>query len=104
LSKLVIRNSDVKRVIIGIPHGHKHVRTILFLKNGTLVEFQEATIANILRAFITIKTHPSISAIELKGCYIKERKSGFAEYQLLETEKTACEVQNELSRLINQKE
>jgi len=56
----VIRNEEVKQVLIGMPKGHKHIRVYIKLKNGNALIFQEATIANILRAYITVKTHPNI--------------------------------------------
>ena len=55
-----IRNGDVDRVLIGVPEGHKHLRLCAKLKDGFVLVFQEATVANILRAYTTIKTHPTI--------------------------------------------
>lgn len=45
--------------------------------------FQEATIANLVRAYISIKTHPALSKIILGGTKLDERKDGYAEWQLL---------------------
>lgn len=101
--KLIIRNSDVKRVLIGVPEGHKHVRIILELQDGSLLEFQEATIANIVRGFITIKTHPQKTAIELINVKLTHRRRGFAEYQLLESEKSPEDVQRELKMMMEGK-
>lgn len=81
---MIIKNEDVKEVIIEIPEGHKHLRTTLLLKNGREFIFQEATIANIVRAYITVKTHPEIERIYLKGRMLDKRKEGYAEWQLLE--------------------
>lgn len=43
----VIRNEDVNQALIGTPEGHKHLRVCMKLKNGSVIIFQEATIANI---------------------------------------------------------
>jgi hypothetical protein len=62
----IIRNEDVTKVLVGPPEGHKHLRIAMKLKNGQVLIFQEATIANILRAYTTVKTHPKIRALELE--------------------------------------
>jgi hypothetical protein len=46
--------------------------------------FQEAAVANIVRAFITVKTHPQKISVRLKGRRLEERKPGYAEWQLIE--------------------
>jgi len=45
----IIRNEDLNKVLVGVPEGHKHLRISMKLKNGLVLIFQEATIANILR-------------------------------------------------------
>lgn len=79
-----IKNEDVKEVIAEIPEGHKHIRTAIMLQDGTEMIFQEATIANLVRAYISIKTHPVLSKVVLTGARLDERKDGYAEWQLLE--------------------
>ena len=97
----VIRNQDIKRVLIGIPKGHKHLRICIELKNGVDLVFQEATIANISRAYITLKTHPYIRAQELiKVSNIGQLKEGYTKHQLLETSKTYEKIQKELGNLL----
>jgi len=98
----LIRNEDVNRVLIGVPEGHKHLRICLELKNACTFVFQEATVANILRAYTTIKTHPNIRARELKMKTLtaKQLKEGYATHQLLETSKKDEEIQKELSELL----
>ncbi len=81
---MIIRNEDIKDVTIEVPEGHKHLRTIIRFTNGKEVTFQEATIANIVRAYVTIKTHPKMNRVHLKGTSISERKDGYAEWQLIE--------------------
>ena len=79
-----IKNEDVKELIAEIPEGHKHIRTTIMLQDGTEMTFQEATVANLVRAYISIKTHPSLSKVVLRGARLDERKDGYAEWQLLE--------------------
>ncbi len=79
-----IRNEDVKELIAEIPEGHKHLRTTIILNDGTEITFQEATIANLVRAYISVRTHPNIMRVKLEGKKLDERKNGYAEWQLLE--------------------
>jgi len=97
-----IRNDDVDRVLIGVPEGRKHLRFCMKLKDGSVLVFQEATVANILRAYTTIKTHPTVRALELKmrPLATKTLKEGFAEYQLLETSKKSEEIERKLRNLL----
>jgi len=81
-----IRNEDVRGVIVEIPEGHVHLRTTIFLQDGTELTFQEATIANLLRAYTAVKTHPKVKRVVLKGRKVNKRKRGYAEWQLLEAE------------------
>lgn len=79
-----IRNEDVREVIVEIPEGHRHLRTTVMLKDGTVMTFQEATVSNILRAFTTVKTHPVRARSRLVCKRVEDRKDGFAEWQLVE--------------------
>jgi hypothetical protein len=81
-----IRNEDIEELISEIPEEHKHLRTTLVLKDGRRITFQEATIANLVRAYITVKTHPLTNKIALKGKRLEPRKADYAEYQLIEVE------------------
>ena len=98
----IIRNEDLEKVLMGVPKGHKHMRIYMKLKNGTILIFQEATIANISRAYITLKTHPSIQAQELKmkALTVEQRKEGYAKHQLIETSRDSSEVETELKRTL----
>ena len=79
-----ITNDMVKEVLMDVPAGHKHIRTRIIFQDNTEIIFQEATIANIARAYITMKTHPHKTSIRLKGKNLQNKKQGFADYQLLE--------------------
>lgn len=81
---MILRNEDIKEVRAEIPEGHKHIRTVVTLQDGSELVFQEATIANIVRAYISIKTHPVVRRVSLKGKRLASRKEGYAEWQLVE--------------------
>ncbi len=83
---MLIRNEDILRVTAEIPRGHRHLRTTVVLADGTELVFQEAAIANIVRAYVGVKTHPTVTRVVLKGECVAERKVGYAEWQLLEEE------------------
>ncbi|MFQ5758082.1 MAG: hypothetical protein ACE5IF_00225 [Candidatus Bathyarchaeia archaeon] len=102
----IIRNEDVEKVLIGAPKNHKHLRICMKLKNGTILVFQEATIANISRAYVTLKTHPSVQAQELRMKTLTEaqRKEGYATNQLIETSKDSNEVKTELREILEKVE
>lgn len=98
----IICNEDVNKVLVGVPEGHKHLRISMKLKNGLVLIFQEATIANILRVYTTVKTHPNIRAQELKmkTLTMDLRKDGYAAHQLLETPRKNEDIENELKKLL----
>ena len=79
-----IRNEDIKEILVEIPEGHQHVRTKITLQNDTELIFQEAAIANITRAYITVKTHPQKKSLKLRLRRLSEKKAGYADWQLLE--------------------
>ena len=79
-----IRNDDIKEVLIEIPEGHKHIRTKIVLHDNTEFILQEATIASIVRAYITVRTHAQKTSVRLKGTEPANLKEGFANWQLLE--------------------
>jgi hypothetical protein len=81
---MIITNEDVAEVQIRVPDGHRHLRTKIVLKDGSELVFQEATMANIVRAFVTVKTDPVKDSVRLKGRLLQERKEGYAEWQLVE--------------------
>lgn len=83
---MIIRNEDIKEAVMEVPEGHEHLRTTIKLRDGTELVFQEAAVANLVRAYITVKTHPSIGRVRLEGIRPERKKEGYAEWQLLETE------------------
>ncbi|HTG82558.1 MAG TPA: hypothetical protein VL949_11480 [Geobacteraceae bacterium] len=83
---MIIKNEDIRRVVTEIPEGHRHMRTTVELADGSELIFQEAAIANIVRAFIRVKTHPVTRRVVLQRMRLSERKADYAEWQLLEDE------------------
>lgn len=79
-----IANEDIKEILVEIPEGHKHIRTKITLQDDTELVFQEATIANLTRAYITVKTHPQKVSLKLKGKQVTGKKAGYADWQLIE--------------------
>lgn len=60
---MVIRNEDIKELVTEVPEGHRHLRTTMVPQDGTEMVFQEATVANLVRAYIIVKTHPAIKKV-----------------------------------------
>jgi hypothetical protein len=81
---LIIANEDIKEIRAEIPEGHSHLRTTIRFHDGREMTFQEATIANIVRAYISVKTHPVNRAVKMTGMHLDSRKDGYAEWQLVE--------------------
>ena len=100
----IIRNEDIEKVLIGVPKGHKHLRVCVKLKDNSVMIFQQATIANILRGYVAIKTHPRIKAQELKMHVLGEtsQKQGYALHQLLEIPRSQEETEEGLTQFLAQ--
>ncbi|MCC6029258.1 MAG: NUDIX domain-containing protein [Candidatus Korarchaeum sp.] len=96
---LFIRNRDLRRVIIGVPRGHVHKRVVMELFDGIIV-LHEATVENIVRAFVEVEMHPSRRAIVLEGRELERRKEGYSKYQLLEVEMSDEEVENMITEIL----
>ena len=80
----IIRNEDIERVTLAVPDGHQHLRATITLKDGSEIVLQEATLANLSRAYVGLKTHPTRRSVVLVGREVSDRKSGFASWQLVE--------------------
>uniref|UniRef100_A0A7C3SKY7 Uncharacterized protein n=1 Tax=Thermofilum pendens TaxID=2269 RepID=A0A7C3SKY7_THEPE len=91
MSTKVYRNDEVKRVVAFIPRGHAHVRLLLELRDQAII-LNEATLAAITRAYLSVLLHPLRKAVEMRLVRLPERKALYAEYQLLETERSEDEV------------
>ena len=83
---MIISNEEIKSLTAEIPVGHKHLRTTIELHDGRTFTFQEATIANLVRAYIEVKTHPVATSVRFTGRNLSVRKDGYAEWQLIGSE------------------
>ncbi len=98
-----IGSAGVERVLVGVPKGHEHVRVAVELSSGRVLVFGEAAIANIVRGFLLVKTHPTIRAVELSKRILSEEdglKEGYSRFQLLETGRPEAEIEEELAKLL----
>lgn len=80
----ILRTEDVVALVAELPAGHRHLRTTLTLADGSSITLQEATVAAIVRAYIAVKTDPTREQVLMRGQALTERKSGYAEWQLVE--------------------
>lgn len=92
---------EVKQLLFGIPEHHKHYRLILKTDQDQVLVFSEALVAAIVRSYISVKTHPTQSGIEMAQEIIGKQKDDFATYQLLETNKNDVHIQQEISRYVD---
>ena len=97
----ILHNDEIKRIIMGTPIGHDHLRLLIEINDGNKLLLPEACIAAIVRAYCTIKTHPSVESLEMINKELPERKPGFAQYQLVEESRPNKEISNELKRIID---
>lgn len=93
-----ISNEDVKEILIGTPAKHKHLRTLIKIEEDWFI-FSEATIANLVRAYIEIKTHPKKNSVLLKQERLTNQKKNFAAFQLLEQSKSEEELDEKFNDL-----
>ncbi len=95
-TKRVVRygNCDVERVVAIVPRGHRHLRLVLEFPDQVVV-LSEATVAAIVRAYVSVVAHPARSSAELvlKRFERGEVKPGYAECQLVETTTPEEELQ-----------
>ncbi|MEM1644531.1 MAG: hypothetical protein QXL96_01460 [Ignisphaera sp.] len=97
----VYRNSDIIKIVAFIPSCHRHIRLVLITKDQAIV-LHEATVAAIVRAYVDITTHPMRRAIEYNQVKLEKdlKKSGYADHQLIESDRAEIEIINEWSRIL----
>ena len=85
----ILANADIAEITLAPPPGHQHLRATIKLHSGEEIVLQEATVANLVRAYVGIKTHPQTGSYRLLGRELTEDKlkDGFAAWQLLEEER-----------------
>ena len=84
----ILANADIAEIVLAPPQGHQHLRATIKLHSGEEIILQEATVANLVRAYVGIKTHPKKRSCRLIGRELveDEMKKGFATWQMLEKE------------------
>ncbi len=97
---LVVRNRDIKKVLMGVPKGHEHMRVAFELVDGSTIVFHEATMENISRGIVEIEMHPTRRALSLIGKELDKRKEGYSKYQLIEEDRDESEIVEELTELL----
>ena len=93
-------NNDVETAILAVPHGHQHLRLAFTSRSGDTIILQEATVAAIVRAYTTVKSHPVRNAIKLVSVKPEQLKKGYAEDQLVEVDEDEVKIVAELSELM----
>jgi len=94
----IISNEAIKQVFIGIPSGHKHLRILMQVGEKWLV-FPEAVLANLVRGYIEIVTHPQRRIVHLVQKTLEEQKENFAAFQLIEHNKPEENLQQEFDQI-----
>jgi hypothetical protein len=97
---MIIKNEDVDSVLLAVPEGHRHLRLALTTKDGETVVLQEAAVAAIVRAYVTVKTHPQMRAVKLISARPEHLKEGYAADQLIEYEADEAVIE-EMTKLLN---
>lgn len=98
----VFSNSEISHALLGVLKGHRHLRLALTTNDGETIVLQEAAVAAIVRAYTTIKTHPFRRAVRMISTPLSDRKKGYAEHQLVETDTPDDEVEAELTRMLGE--
>lgn len=98
---LTIGNEDISQAHLAVPEGHRHLRLALTTKDGKTIILQEATVAAVVRAYTTVKTHPVRRAVKMVSTPFDGRKKGYAEHQLVESYVTNEDVEADITELLN---
>ncbi len=94
---LLLRNRHVARVVVGIPEGQEQIRARIESDGGDIITLQEATLAALVRAYLSVSTHPQRKAVELRSMAVEESKEGFAMHQLMEVPSEEGSLRAELA-------
>lgn len=100
IKKTLLCNKDVESAILAVPQGHRHLRLTLTDRAGGTIILQEATVAAIVRAYTTVKTHPVKNAVKLVSVKPEKLKKGYAADQLVEVVETEKKIILEVSELL----
>ncbi|MDZ7263437.1 MAG: hypothetical protein ONB16_02550 [candidate division KSB1 bacterium] len=95
-----LSTKDVDRLLFGVPTDHKHCRLALITTRDECFILSEALVAAIVRAYVSLKTHPQLKTIEMNSSRSSWPKADFADYQLLESQTSSSDIEAELSELL----
>jgi len=95
----IARNEDISSLLMAVPTDHTHLRLAVQFRTGETLVLQEAAVAAIVRAYTSVKTHPVRRAVKMVSIPITDRKKGYAEHQLIETDAPDDEVEAEMTGL-----
>jgi hypothetical protein len=97
---MIIKNEDMDSILLAVPEGHRHLRLALTTKDGETIVLHEAAVAAIVRAYVTVKTHPQMRAVKLISTRPEHLKEGYAADQLIEYEADEAVVE-QITDLLN---
>ena len=100
----LFHTGDITQAVLAVPTGHRHLRLALHTAEGEILIFPEAVVAAIVRAYVTLKTHPLRTAILLAARQPETVKDGYASTQLLETADDESELQTRLATWLTRAE
>ncbi len=95
-----VKNEDIASALLAVPAGHRHLRLALTTREGETIVLQEATVAAIVRAYTTVKTHPVRRAVKMLSMQPSGIKDGYAKDQLVEADTPDREVIAEITALL----
>ncbi|GBC75779.1 hypothetical protein HRbin06_01101 [archaeon HR06] len=98
-----IRDSDIKRILLGSPTGKGRIRLFIETKEGDILIFEEGLLQNITRAYIWIGNHPKVYALEMNYQLLGEdvKKWGHKKDQFIESKKEQEEIQREIDEIFS---
>jgi len=101
MSVKVYSNEDVEEIVAAIPQNHRHIRVLIRFRDQEIV-LQEATVAAITRAYLSILLHPTRRGVVLRKIELNAsiRKPGYAEHQLMEVSDSEEEAVEIITRII----
>jgi len=82
----MLANAEIAEILLAAPPGHQHLHATIKLRTGEEIVLQEASVANLVSAYVGIKTHSQTTNCRLVERELAEgeRKDGYALWQLLE--------------------
>ncbi len=98
-----IKDSEIKRIILGAPTGKGRIRLFIETKEGDILVFEEGIMQNISRAYVWIGNHPKVYALEMQYSMLTEevKKWGHKKDQFIESSKPQEEIQKEIDEIFS---